>query len=222
MLKVIYGDRGWMLEIHWFDCLSSTQNYLEEAIRNKKLFPPVTIATENQTSGIGSRGNEWEGCRGNLFFSTAIYEKDLPEDLLLESASIYFGFLMKEVLNGLDSNVWMKWPNDLYSHEKKLGGVITKKLGNIIICGIGVNTHSAPPNFGILDSEMPNLWVLESFLEKLQMGYSWKEIFRKFAVEFEFNKSKNFPHTSGVNLQQATLLNDGSLDIDGTKVYSLR
>lgn len=210
------------MEIYWFDSLPSTQNHLEEAIREKKLFPPITIATENQTSGIGSRGNEWEGCPGNLFFSVAMHESDLPEDLLLESASIYFGYLMKEVLAELDSTVWMKWPNDLYSREKKLGGVITKKLGKIIICGMGVNTFSAPPNYGILDSKMPNSWVLAAFLEKLQKGCSWKEIFRKFAVEFEFNKSKNFPHTSGVNLQQATLLDDGSLDIDGTKVYSLR
>ena len=49
-----------------------------------------------------------------IFFSFAIKIDELPTDLKLESASIYFAYLLKETLYELGSCVWLKWPNDFY------------------------------------------------------------------------------------------------------------
>ena len=115
------------MEILCFDKLESTQTYLIDEVKNSNLTLPTVVMTKEQTEGIGSRENSWEGGAGNLFFSLAISIDDLPEDLPLASASIYFSYIMKKVLSEYIEDVWVKWPNDLYYHQHKIGGIIIKK-----------------------------------------------------------------------------------------------
>ena len=127
------------MEIHWFESLDSTQSYLIDALKAGTFSAPVCVGTDIQTNGRGSRGNSWIGVSGNLFISVAIKREMLPEDLKLESSSIYFAFLMKELIASQGSKLWLKWPNDFYLEEKKIGGVITNLVGETLICGIGIN-----------------------------------------------------------------------------------
>lgn len=56
---------------------------------------------------------------GNLFFSFVLKRNDLPSDLQIQSASIYFSYILKEVLALEGSKIWLKWPNDFYIDNKK-------------------------------------------------------------------------------------------------------
>ena len=77
------------MEIISFDHLPSTQTYLVDHIKNNRLHAPIAVITSEQSSGVGSRDNEWSGGEGNFFASIAIDLEDLPNDLALSSASIY-------------------------------------------------------------------------------------------------------------------------------------
>ena len=101
------------MEILCFDTLDSTQTYLIEEIGAGRLDAPIAVMAKEQRAGVGSRENSWEGGEGNLLFSLAIDLDDLPQDLPLSSASIYFSYIMREVLEEFSLNVWLKWPNDL-------------------------------------------------------------------------------------------------------------
>jgi len=50
--------------------------------------------------------------------------------LPIASASIYFSYLIKEVLSRYRKDIFVKWPNDLYINGDKVGGIITKKIDN--------------------------------------------------------------------------------------------
>jgi len=54
------------------------------------------VITDTQTQGVGSRGNRWESLDGNLFVSFCLSLDALPTDLKVESASIYFSYMLKE------------------------------------------------------------------------------------------------------------------------------
>jgi len=70
--------------------------------------------------------------------SFALEIKDLPKDLLLSSSSIYFSIHNeRDFKTAFSPNVWLKWPNDLYLNNNKIGGTITKKIGETLICGHG-------------------------------------------------------------------------------------
>ncbi len=100
--------------------IDSTHRYIKDYILENSYTEPLCIFTDYQTQGIGSRGNSWIGKKGNLFFSFVIDKDFLPNDLALQSSSIYFSFLLKRVLKDLNSSVWLKWPNDFYIENKDI------------------------------------------------------------------------------------------------------
>ena len=197
------------MEIIYFKELESTQKYLSDNLK-----PNICIWTDNQTKGIGSRGNSWIGEKGNLFFSFSILKKDLPKDLPLQSTSIYFMYILKIVLNSLGSKVIFKWPNDLYL-KNKVGGIITNIKNDIIIVGIGLNTNQSS-KFDNLDIKIGNLELLKLYFESLDK--SWKKVFDNF--EKDFYKYKFI--TQHIDLSKAKLNKDGSIQINNERIYSLR
>ncbi|PHR58114.1 MAG: biotin--[acetyl-CoA-carboxylase] ligase [Arcobacter sp.] len=211
------------MEILWFDELSSTQTYLKEQLKVGNLHSPIAVVASTQSEGIGSRGNSWIGLEGNLFFSFAIARHNLPNDLSLESSSIYFSYILKECLEEEKSQVWLKWPNDFYIKEAKIGGTITFLRKDDLICGIGLNLEKAPDGFESLDIKINKKDLLDKFFKKIENKPSWKQIFSKFKVEFALSKN-HYTHfrDNQISLENASLNEDGSLNVNGQRIYSLR
>jgi len=211
------------LEIYSFKTLPSTQQYLFEKIKTGELKVPVAVLAFNQIAGLGSRENTWSGGEGNFFASFAISLDRLPEDLVLSSASIYFSFIMKKVLNGLGEKIWLKWPNDFYLDQDKVGGTITQKIDNVLICGIGINLKNEQHGFKALRSEIRAEKLLNLYLEALDKFPAWKHIFSEYQVEFEQSRSFSVHvEKSKKSLAGAILCHDGSLILEGKRVFSLR
>lgn len=203
--------------------VNSTHTYLKEYIKEHSYIEPLCIMTDNQSDGIGSRGNNWTGVKGNLFFSFVLLKDDLPKDLPTQSFSIYFSFLLKEVLKENASKIWLKWPNDFYIDDKKIGGTITTLSNNFVYCGIGLNLIHVDENFGNLDIKIDSEKILQEYFSKLNESNSWKQIFNSFKIEFE--NSRRFQSTienQKVSLANAVLNEDGSIDVNKKKVFSLR
>lgn len=211
------------MQIYWYDELASTQIYLKEKLSTGELSSPVAVVAHRQSGGIGSRGNHWIGLEGNLFFSFALSREELPSDLPLESTSIYFSYILKETLCEFGSKVWLKWPNDFYIQDAKIGGTITYFKNNDLLCGIGINLVNSPEGFAALDIEINKKDLLNEFFKKIKNKPSWKHIFSKFEVEFSRNKNHTTHYEDNrISLENASLNADGSLNIDGQRIYSLR
>jgi BirA family biotin operon repressor/biotin-[acetyl-CoA-carboxylase] ligase len=211
------------LETIWFDSLPSTQTYLANQIKTDKLKAPICVAAHMQTEGIGSRGNHWDSVDESLLFSFAINIDNLPQDLKIESASIYFMYIFKELLAKQGSECWLKWPNDIYIKNKKIAGAITTflKEKNTLICGIGIN-FSATENFGKCDIKTDKKNLLYKYLSIFTAPPEWKLIFINFEVEFLKTREQGLYKDSLKYPKNATLNSDGSLEIDDKKVFSLR
>ncbi|WP_305875546.1 biotin--[acetyl-CoA-carboxylase] ligase [Helicobacter pylori] len=202
-----------------FDSLPSTQTYLLEKLKSNEFKAPVLIVAKNQSAGIGSRGNIWEGVKSALTFSLALNASDLPKDLPMQANALYLGFLFKEVLKELGSQTWLKWPNDLYLGGQKIGGVLVNVYKDMRVCGIGVNRVSN--KWACLDIDISDDWIIESFLKKIEENLFWGEVLSKYALEFRKNHSFSFHNDWGeaVSLKDAELLEDGRILIKD-KIYS--
>jgi len=187
------------------------------------LQTPVAVVAKRQSKGRGSRDNGWIGLDGNLFVSFSILKSTLPRDLKLESTSIYLSMLLKELLFQNGSKVWLKWPNDFYLEDKKIGGTITNVYKQSIVCGIGLNIKSAPEDSATLDINVEIGKLLQQYFNLVKSCQSWKQIFSKFELEFD-KSAKYLTHIEDkiVSLGDVTLLSDGSIEVNGEKVYSLR
>ncbi|MCT7625865.1 biotin--[acetyl-CoA-carboxylase] ligase [Aliarcobacter butzleri] len=211
------------MKIIRLDEVDSTHKYLKEYILKNEYTSPLCIVTDLQTQGIGSRGNSWIGKKGNLFFSFALDINSLPKDLPLQSTSIYFTYILKNILKNLGSQVWIKWPNDFYIENKKIGGTITSMSKNLIFCGIGLNLLDVEKEYEKLDIKIDVDEVLKNYFFEIEKKTSWKQIFSDFKIEFE--KSKKFQTTidnQKISLESAILNDDGSIQINNKKVFSLR
>ena len=211
------------MKIIRLDEVDSTHKYLKEYILKNEYTSSLCIVTDLQTQGIGSRGNSWIGKKGNLFFSFALDINSLPKDLPLQSTSIYFTYILKNILKNLGSQVWIKWPNDFYIENKKIGGTITSMSKNLIFCGIGLNLLDVEKEYEKLDIKIDVDEVLKNYFFEIEKKISWKQIFSDFKIEFE--KSKKFQTTidnQKISLESAILNDDGSIQINNKKVFSLR
>ncbi|RDU63445.1 biotin--[acetyl-CoA-carboxylase] ligase [Helicobacter didelphidarum] len=139
---------------YWKKYMESTQKFLLDFLKtNPNLTTPFVVATKEQSSGIGSRGNTWQSVECGLYFSCALHKTLLPKDLPLQSLSIYFGFIFLEIFREINPNVWLKWPNDFYIQQDdiqeqyktntKVGGILTHNLKDFIVFGIGLNLVSS-------------------------------------------------------------------------------
>ncbi len=203
--------------------VNSTHTYLKEYIKTNGYIEPLCIVTDYQTDGIGSRGNSWSGKKGNLFFSFVFSINELPEDLPLQTISIYVSYILKSILRDLGSNIWIKWPNDFYINNKKIGGTITNMSKDLVYCGIGLNLVEVEEEFGKLDINVDVDKLLQNYFFKLEKKISWKQIFSDFKIEFQL--SKKFQTTidnQKVSLENAILNEDGSIQVNDKKVFSLR
>ena len=211
------------MKIYFFKSLESTQIYLKELVKNNEIELPYAIVANMQTNGVGSRENSWTGVEGNLFLSFAIPLNDLPADLKLESSSIYFSHILQETLEELGSNVWLKWPNDFYIKELKIGGMITNILNDTIICGVGINLKSPPKGFARLDLDISKDLILKRYFANIEKKVLWKQVFSKYKLNF-YRSQKFSTHINNVKvmLDQAVLNSDGSLSINSKRIYSLR
>jgi len=194
-----------------------------EKLEAGKLQVPVAVIAEEQSSGIGSRDNEWSGGKGNFFVSIAISLNNLPSDLPLSSSSIYFSYIMKKTLEEMGENVWLKWPNDFYLNGEKVGGTITRKMKNIVVFGIGINLKKSENGYTSLQSDISPENLLRSYIERLIKFPKWKQVFSEYQIEFELSRRFSVHiENKKKSLADATLCEDGSLIIGGNKVYSSR
>lgn len=211
------------MEIIRLNEIDSTHRYLKEYIKNNGYTNPICFFTNYQTFGIGSRGNSWIGKKGNLFFSFVMKKSDLTTDIQMQSISIYFSFILKKILKEYGSKLWLKWPNDFFIKDKKIGGTITTITNELIYCGIGLNLIEVNNKFGYLDIEVDDFILLKDYFKKLEKKISWKQIFSEFRIEFQL--SQNFSTNvkkEKISLKDVILNNDGSIQVNNKKVFSLR
>ena len=137
------------------DETDSTNSYIRElaAPENDDM---LVVTTDYQSAGRGQGSNHWESERGkNLLCSimvcpTAI--KPTRQFLLSEAGAL----AVAEVLDNYTDGISLKWPNDIYWHDKKICGTLIETsmaTGKLRTCvfGIGLNInqhvfHSDAPN----------------------------------------------------------------------------
>ena len=211
------------MQTHYLETIDSTQKYLKELLLKKKINPPYAVVANKQTKGIGSRDNLWRGIEGNLFLSFTIYLEELPSDLKLESSSIYFSHILQETLSEFGSKVWLKWPNDFYIDDLKLGGMITNVVGDALVCGVGLNLVNSPDGFTTLDIKISREDLLKKYFINIEKKILWKQVFSKYKLNF-YRNQKFFTHNNSlrVSLDGAQLQSDGSIIVNDERIYSLR
>jgi BirA family biotin operon repressor/biotin-[acetyl-CoA-carboxylase] ligase len=106
---------------------------------------PVLLLAERQTAGRGRMGRPWASDVGaSLTFSLGL--PLAPTDW--SGLSLAVGVALAESLH---PDVRIKWPNDLWLHERKLAGILIETAGTgtvaaprFVVVGVGINITARP------------------------------------------------------------------------------
>lgn len=140
-LRRLAARQGWMMATQArVDSTNDRVRALVESADGGVRGPAVVVAAE-QTAGVGRRGARWLSAPGDgLWFSLVVPAgpelPDAPPALALAGR-------LAGVLRGQGVPATVKWPNDLYLNEGKLGGLMIERsrLGGELrwLAGVGIN-----------------------------------------------------------------------------------
>ncbi len=131
-------------EFIYIEQVDSTNSYLKQ-VPSSDLVHGTVVLTDHQKKGRGQYERKWEAAPyKNLTFTIAFCPKGAERFNLLSLATAY------AITRGIGANVsdpvYIKWPNDIYVREKKMGGLLTECIFNgskpdRVLIGIGLNVQ---------------------------------------------------------------------------------
>lgn len=134
----------------------STNNYANQQIRLGGLPEGTVFLTYDQSAGRGQLKNTWESEPGkNLTFSMVLFPDflEIRRQFML-SKVVVLGIYT--ALNKYVDQLKVKWPNDIYVGNRKLGGILIENsiMNGLIkssVVGIGLNVNQT-----VFRSDAPN------------------------------------------------------------------
>jgi BirA family biotin operon repressor/biotin-[acetyl-CoA-carboxylase] ligase len=129
------------------DAIDSTNDFLKALSSQDEVDNFTVVTAENQTKGKGQMGAKWESESGkNLIMSVLV--KDFLYDIgQVFNMSVIVSLTIIETLTESDiPGLSIKWPNDIMSYNKKIGGILIentiKSDGRILsVVGLGLNVN---------------------------------------------------------------------------------
>ena len=161
----------------------STNNYANHQIRENVLPEGTVFLAYEQTAGRGQLKNVWESEPGqNLIFSIVLfpYFLEIRRQFMLSKVATLGIY---KALNKYVDSLKIKWPNDIYAGNQKLGGILIENsimngLLKSSVIGIGLNVnqsvfYSEAPNPVSLQQLTNQHYDCEMILFEILSGIDW-------------------------------------------------
>lgn len=128
------------------DAIDSTNDFLKKLSRSQTVENFTAVSAENQTKGKGQMGSVWQSEIGkNLIMSLLVKEVLMNKSAIFKLNSCVALSVIEVLQEHSIPNLSIKWPNDIMSGNKKIGGILiensfkTDSIESIVGLGLNVN-----------------------------------------------------------------------------------
>lgn len=137
--------------------VDSTNNYALRLAHEGLAQHGTTVFSHEQTAGKGQRNKKWIATSGQNIQMSLITD---PQPLSINQQFLLSAFTAATVLEFFEkfsqSDIAIKWPNDIYFQDRKAGGILIENILNgphwkWSIIGIGLNINQTS-----FDPDLPN------------------------------------------------------------------
>lgn len=137
--------------VYCYSSLSSTNDQAKKLAETDGAPDRSLVITARQTAGRGRGTNRWWSGPGTLTFSVILRGSEKISKSVVNPAqiSLVAGLSVVNAIRRIDPDcpVGVKWPNDLYSGRKKVGGILVESVSrknslSYFIVGIGLNVNT--------------------------------------------------------------------------------
>lgn len=152
--------------------IGSTNDLARERIETGSALHGEVFFAWHQTAGRGQLGKPWMSSpKQNLAMTLVLENKQLPDPIpfhLSASCATACQAVLTEITRG---DLHIKWPNDLYWKNRKMGGLLIETQPSWSIVGLGINVNQTE-----FDPSLPNPVSIRQITGK---EHSPKELARK-------------------------------------------
>lgn len=125
----------------WYDEVEST-NTIAMGLAEHGADEGSVVAADSQTAGRGRRGHTWASPAGaGIYVSVVLRPSRRAAPLLTIAAGVAIAEGVAAA-TGLPCD--LKWPNDVYSGDRKLAGILAEGTAGRVVVGLGINVRPAP------------------------------------------------------------------------------
>ena len=166
------------------DAIDSTNSYLRELLQKKKLETFTVVSAKSQTNGKGQMGSTWTTESDKNLIISILINNSVENINQIFDLNIIVALSVIAVLNSENiPNLSIKWPNDIMSENKKIGGILIENIikeNGVInsIIGIGLNVNQ---------THFENLPKASSLKNSMQMDFDIDLLIEKIVVQLKDN-----------------------------------
>lgn len=136
--------KNWLLQ---FTTIDSTNNYAMQLISDGLAEHGQVVWTKHQSKGKGQRGKFWIDRPGESLLMSIILTQ-FNDNFTLIDLNMLVALVIQETIQSLlpNASVKIKWPNDIYIHDKKTCGILIENgfkgsTWSHAVIGIGINIY---------------------------------------------------------------------------------
>lgn len=151
-------------KIIYLNEIDSTNLFLKKIMKENEVEDCTVILADYQTFGRGQGSNSWHSERGQNITLSMLFKPEI-KTLQHFSLSEFISLALIDLLNFYHIEAKIKWPNDIYSEDKKIAGILIENkieadLIKYMIAGIGLNVNEE--NFPV---GLPNAISMKTILK---------------------------------------------------------
>ena len=183
--------------IIYYDVLDSTNNFLKEIVREKKISESMIIVANFQNKGVGQRNSSWESKKNkNLLFSMFLSNDKLKSTLINYLNIITLLSIIHTLKKYVDNEeIKIKLPNDILVNNKKISGIlietkISKNYFKEIIIGVGININQKYFSF----KEYEPTSLIHHAKKKINRKIFLNSFIKKFNIFYDLFLNKNYEY----------------------------
>lgn len=136
------------------DAIDSTNDYLKKISKKEVVENFTMVLANSQSHGKGQRGASWSSEEGKNVIMSVLLKDLLVSREQLFDLNVLVSVSVFEVLEEKKiSKLHIKWPNDIMSDAKKIGGILienTFKTDNSIVSIVGIGLNVNQTDFSML------------------------------------------------------------------------
>ncbi|MDD1671977.1 MAG: biotin--[acetyl-CoA-carboxylase] ligase [Methanomicrobiales archaeon] len=219
-------------QMQYYEKITSTSTVAKDLIstQDPAIFHGMVIIAEEQTGGTGRLGRAWISPGGGIW-TTLILKPRIPVDRLFMLTMVGSIAVVRAIkkITGIGSLI--KWPNDIYIGNRKVGGIITElsaegPIVHYCLVGIGIDVNiplgdlptrlreSATSLSAELGHEVDRAPLLATLLREFELRYLQIESNEYDSIVREWKSlSCTLEHRVRINLGSRSFDGD-AIDID--------
>ena len=159
----------------------------------------------------GQKNRTWEAKEGNIHLSVLLKPKISLEKMNSKFLTMGVTSVIKSIdsLPGLKGKSMIKWPNDIYIEDSKIGGIITrcftkKNMMRAIVLGIGLNVKTVPKISG--NRFTPKAGCLKDYSESVDIKTVFHSLLDSLYTQYQLVINNQIQKSHKMYMERSLLI----------------